>query len=95
MLTNQGQRWAAIVGIVLASLSLAFLLLQLAGLVFETAQGRGSIVSLAIGLVFVAAFAQLVVHLSKALKWINQAESGTRGFEVIMPGQQPPPLPKQ
>ena len=82
------KRWAVILGIVLTSLALLFTTIGLIGNLLTAAGGGASGLGLIFSIVFVIAFAQLLVHLSRCFGIIRreEAEGGIdgRGFEPIL-----------
>jgi hypothetical protein len=79
------QFWAIVLGLVLASIQL--LLLLAGGVAFVNALGGGNTLvslTLLVILLFIAAFAQLIYHLSKSFEAIKYAPiEQQRGFEPM------------
>ena len=94
--------WAAIVGLVLAGMGVLVSLLMVLGffvLAVTAAEGVQSwgLLLLLIPVLFIAAFTQLIVHLSKSFKAIRIHEmEGPQGygFVPIMPAPSYPPPPQ-
>jgi hypothetical protein len=88
------QFWAIVLGLVLASIQLLLTLLGAASLLAATRiRGEPEMILLGVILLFIAAFVQLIVHLSKSFEAIKYAPiEQRRGFEPT--GVQPIPPTK-
>jgi hypothetical protein len=85
------ERWSIIVALVLASLQFLFTLVGIVNIGLGALMGRGiQMVPLVIILMFAAAFAQLIYHLSRCFEAIKHSPPEfQRGFEPMIV-QQPP-----
>lgn len=80
------QAWAIIGGIILSSILLLLSVIALAGVLINFAtvgHTPGALIGLVMSVLFVAAFTQLVIHLSQSFKALNYFPlDEQRGFEV-------------
>ena len=92
------QFWAVVGGIVLSSILLIFSLLSLVAVLLNFATAGHTpvgFIGLMISMLFLAAFTQLIIHLSQSFKALNYFPvEEQRGFEVAPVAPiAPPPLP--
>jgi hypothetical protein len=90
------QAWAIIVGIILSSIVLLMSIFGLIAGLFQMVTGNSEpfmLVQLIISLIFVAAFAQLIFHLSKSFESLRVLNmSVQRGFEPLPVASIAPPI---
>jgi hypothetical protein len=92
------QAWAIIVGLVLSSMVLLFSLFGLVAGLIRAATGTSEpfmAIQLIISLVFVAAFTQLIFHLSRSFESVRYMNMDVqRGFEPLPVTPAPPTAPQ-